>query len=936
MKLVTKLITAASLLPLALILPASQGQAALPVHLQNGDTTAPQLRLAWTLAPLLAQTKAPRGLRESAYEIRVATKAESLANNPDLWDSGKVASPAMNAIYAGRPLPAGASIVWQVRAWQSWAGHPASQPSDWSAAATLHTGLANWSAKWIAATPDAPAGSAPGVANDIALPIFRRTLGLRQRPTSATLFVSGLGQYEFRINGKNITPDVLTPGWTDYAKHILYDTYDVTELLNSGQNALAVLLGNGMYNALEAKGRYSKFSNSYGQPKLIAELHLEFPDGSAETIDTDENWHTASGPITFSNAYGGEDFNASLEKPGWDQASFDDAGWARALVVASPGGALVPDQMPPIRVVEHYKTLSVSHPRPGITVYDLGQNFAGWPEVTVIGPAGASVRMLCGELLDKEGLVTQRSANAFAGDPALFDYTLRGSGGPERWHPRFSYYGFRYVQVEASSPAVAVVSLTGEAIRQDDTRTGSFTSSNELLDRIHHLILNALNSNLVSILTDCPHREKLGWLEQTHLFAASLMSNYDVEALYRKMGDDMADSQVASGPESGLVPSIAPEITKFLDDSGRSTDFRDSPEWGSAVVLSPWAAYQFYGDPGPLRAHYSSMQRYVAFLSSKSKGHLLDYGLGDWYDIGPGAPGYSKLTSKRLTATAIYYQDLTTLAKIAAVLGRPEDARQYDEQANAVRDAFNAALFHADTNTYDRNSQTANAMPLALGMVPPDSRAAVLQSLVDDIQARGFHVTAGDIGFHYVVRALTDGGRSDVLARMLAVTTSPSYGYQLVHGATTLTEAWDSNPDSSQNHFMLGHAEEWFYRGLAGIDFDLSRPPDEQIRIAPFLPDVDVKAAEQAAASMQTPLGLISSAWTVSGERATLLITVPPNSSALVDLPPGFGGWTESGHPLGHAAGLRMIGENQLELLSGSYRLEGQTVRTRGLEHLDR
>jgi alpha-L-rhamnosidase len=478
------------------------------------------------------------------------------------------------------------------------------------------------------------------------------------------------------------------------------------------------------------------------------------------------------------------------------------------------------------------------------------------------------------------------------------------------------------VQVETTSPKVAVVKLTGEAIRQDDVRTGSFSSSNQLLDRIHHLILNALDSNLVSILTDCPHREKLGWLEQTHLFAASLMSNYDVEALYRKMQDDMADSQLASG----LVPSIAPEITKFVDRNGRSTDFRDSPEWGSAVVLSPWAAYQFYGDPEPLRMHYTSMQRYVAFLQAKTTNNLLDYGLGDWYDIGPGAPGYSQLTSKQLTATGTFYQDLTTLANIAKVLDKPEDARTYIIQANAVREAFNAALFHPATNSYDRDSQTANAMPLALGLVPPAARAAVLQSLIADIQKRGYHVTAGDIGFHYVVRALTDNGRSDVLSRMLAVTTNPSYGYQLGHGATTLTEAWDSNPDSSQNHFMLGHAEEWFYRGLAGIHFDLSMPIGQQIRIVPYVPTKGDPAIQHAAASMQTPIGLVSSAWTLTDGHIRVELNIPPNSSAIVELPPGYSYWTESAHSPAHIPGLHILSEHRCELASGHYRLEGQSI----------
>jgi hypothetical protein len=690
-------------------------------------------------------------------------------------------------------------------------------------------------------------------------------------------------------------------------------------MLTSGQNALAVLLGNGMYNALGVKGRYSKFSSSFGQPKLIAEMHLTFEDGTTQTIVTDQSWRTASGPITFSNTYGGEDYDGRLERPGWDQPDFDDASWAPVQVVTSPGGALVPDQMPPIRVVAHYNPIGITHPRTGLTVYDLGQNFAGWPQVTVTGPAGATVRILCGELLDKDGFVTQRSANAFANDPTVFTYTVRGTGKPETWHPRFSYYGFRYAQVETTAPGTVIASLTGEAIRQDDAQTGNFTSSNELLDRIHQLILNALSSNLVSILTDCPHREKLGWLEQTHLFALSLMSNYDVEALYRKMGEDMADSQTASG----LVPSIAPEFTKFLNQKGRSTDFRDSPEWGSAVVLSPWAAYQFYGDPEPLRAHYDSMQRYVAFLEEKSKDHMLDYGLGDWYDIGPGAPGYSQLTSKRLTATAILYQDLTTMAKIAAILDRAEDSRLYTGHAKAVREAFNATLFHPESNSYDRNSQTANAMPLALGMVPPKSRAAVLRSLVKDIEMHGYHVTAGDIGFHYVIRALTDGGRSDVIARMLAVTTSPSYGYQLSRGATTLTEAWDSNPDSSQNHFMLGHAEEWFYRGLAGINLDLSKPADGRVRIAPYIPAPAGSTIRHATASMLTPIGFISSAWKLEDSRVNLWLTIPPNSTSVVQLPATCHGWTESSHPVSVASGIHRLNPATLQIESGSYHLEG-------------
>jgi hypothetical protein len=342
------------------------------------------------------------------------------------------------------------------------------------------------------------------------------------------------------------------------------------------------------------------------------------------------------------------------------------------------------------------------------------------------------------------------------------------------------------------------------------------------------------------------------------------------------------------------------------------------------VVLSSWTAYQFYGDPEPSRAHYGSMQRYVAFLQAKTRDHLLDYGLGDWYDIGPRPPGYSQLTSKRLTATATLYEDLTDMSRVAVVLGKAKDAAVYAQQAAVVRDAFNRSLFHAETASYDRGSQTANAMPLALGMVPETSRAAVLQNLVRDIEAHQYHVTAGDVGFHYVVRALTDAGRSDVMARMLAVTTNPSYGYQLAHGATTLTEAWDSNPNSSQDHFMLGHAEEWFYRGLAGIDFDLSRAPAEQIRIRPYIPGPDDPTIQHAAASMLTPLGSVGSSWSLNGKTLNFAVEVPPNSTAIVELPARFGRWTESGHPLSAVRGIEVSADKRsVHLRSGRYSLTG-------------
>ena len=694
---------------------------------------------------------------------------------------------------------------------------------------------------------------------------------------SATLNISGLGQFEAHINGHNVTEAVLTPGWSDYRKRVYYDTYDVTRLMVPGENAIGVMLGNGMYNVESPANRYTKFRGTFGQPKLMVALVLRFSDGSEQRIVSDGAWKTAAGPITFSNIYGGEDYDARQEQMGWDASGFDDKGWVAARVVAGPGGELVAEKIPPVVANESYAPVAVTHPKPGLTVYDLGENMAGWPEIEVSGARGDVVKMLPGELLDGNGLVTQRSMNASAKDPDTFTYTLKG-GGVEAWHPRFSYTGFRYVQVETSShnpeatPPV-VVKMTGRFIHDAVSVDGTFTSSSELLNRIHTLIDRAILSNSVSVLTDCPTREKLGWLEQTHLAGASIMYNYDVSGLYAKMAADMRDAQTAEG----LVPDIAPEYTIFPDD------FRDSPEWGAAVILSPWEAYQFYGDLDLLRDEYPAMQRYAEYLRGKARGHLLLYGLGDWYDIGPRNPGRSQLTSAGVTATAIYSQELIALANVAMLLQKFDEANNYLSEASQVTKAFNARFFHADTNQYDTGSQTANAMALGAGLVEPERIDAVLANLVADIHAHGDHVTAGDVGFHYVVRVLTDYGRSDVLYAMLTRTDKPSYGDQLAHGATTLTEAWDANPGSSQNHFMLGHAEEWFYRGLAGIR-DIPVPGAVKSYQFVLIKPAILGDLTHVAASYRSRLGPVASAWTRDGDRLTMDVTIPMNGMIVIPL----------------------------------------------------
>jgi hypothetical protein len=798
----------------------------------------PQPDFSWQLE---SDTPSQSNLSQSAYRI-VVTSADTV------WDSGRVVSRnTIHIPYAGRALASGQQYAWKVQVWDQ-----AGKASAWSQAATFRMGLLHpedWKARWIAGPP-----------GDAGMPVFRRSIHLDKKIRQAITYIAGLGQYELVINQKKVGSAVLIPGWTNYNKTVLYNTYDVTNVLTPGDNIINVMLGNGFFDVPRIPGRYTKLVASFGRPMLIAQTHVIFVDGTTAVITTDARWQTHPGPITTSHEYGGEDYDARLESAG--QA------WRPAIEVAGPGGRLIAQMSPDIRVFEIFRPRKITDIRPGTRVYDLGQNFSGWPRISVRGPAGAKVMLIPAELLAPDGRISQRNS----GSPMWFSYTLKGQG-VETWTPRFSYYGFRYLQVE--SPDAEVISVAGEFLHSSAPVIGEFSCSNQLFNRIHKLIGAAILSNMQSVLTDCPHREKLGWLEESHLLGSAVMYNYGVEGLYQKIANDIHDSQTADG----LVPDIAPEYTQFAGG------FRDSPEWGSAAVLDPWLVYRHFGNRRNLADHYDDMKRYVAYLASKAPHGILSYGLGDWFDIGPKPPGVAQLTSLDVTATAIYYADLVTLHQVARVLGKTVDADRFAKEAGSVRTAFNAKLLDTRTGIYDRGSQTAYAMPLALGMVPAALRADALKKLADDVKAHHNHTTAGDIGFHFVIQALSEGGRSDVIYDMLSAKDPPSYAAQLAGGATTLTEAWDSDPRVSQNHFMLGHAEEWFYRYLAGIDFDLSRPADEQIVLRP----TPVGDMTWAKGKLQSPLGLISISWQRDKESFTYDCQIPVNARAKLLMPASGG-----------------------------------------------
>jgi alpha-L-rhamnosidase len=729
-----------------------------------------------------------------------------------------------------------------------------------------------WTARWIQA-PWSTERDGAEADDSRPMPVFRREFTLKNRPVSATLRIAGLGQYELHTNGAVVSAPGLHQAWTDYRKTVTYDTYDLTKSLRPGSNALGVMLGNGMYNVQKTTGRYIKFAGSFGVPKLIAELHVKYADGTGEVIASDAAWKVARGPVIFSSTYGGEDYDARRVEAGWDAPGFDAAAWATAGLADSPGGKMVAAIAPDVRVIKKWDGSKPVMLPSGAMVYDLTQNFAGLPHVRVQGPAGTVLKLTAGELKNADG------SAAVLNRPVWWTYTLRGDAQGEEWAPSFMYYGFRYLQAEwvpakpgDTAAKGTIVSVRGDEVSSVSQAAGSFESSDAMLNAIHTLIVNAMHNNEVSLFTDCPQREKLGWLEETHLVASGLMFNNDLRGLYAATAQNIADAQLTDGG----VPEIAPQYTKF---GPQYPIYDDSPEWGSAIVLAPWAAYRFYGDRAQLAKNYAAMQAYVKFLESKAATSGVDegivtYGLGDWGHPAPSAqPG--------VAGTLMLYENAAAMAKIATMLGHADDAARYATLAGRESAAFNRRFWNAEKNFYDNGTQTANAMPLALGIVPVARRAAVLQHIVDDIHAHNDHITTGEVGHPYLLRALMQAGRSDIVLAMLERKDPPSYGSQIAAGATSLTESWSGQARSSQDHFMLGAAEEWFYRAPGGIDFDMSRSVDERITIQPVL----VEGVTWVKCSYKSVMGEIRSEWRQEGGATSIDVAIPPKATATLILP---------------------------------------------------
>jgi alpha-L-rhamnosidase len=861
---------------------------------------------------------------QTAWQLIVSSDPEKLKNSGgDMWDSGKaIPEKSVWISYNGSSLNPGKEYYWKVRVWDR-----NDKASEWSKPAKFTTGLFDkngWTgAKWIGyeEIPDSlllvPGvhGNGDNLGNKAkkrtTVPYFRKDFSVSKKIKRALVFVSGLGQYELYINGQKTGDRFLSPGWSDYRKTCYYNTFDVTADIKSGNNTIGAIVGNGFFNI--NRERYRKLVIAFGSPEIILKLAIEYSDGTEDTIITDEKWKTFPSPVTFSSIYGGEDYDARLEQEGWDRPGFDDSSWKDAIAVREPAGNLEPETDYPVKVAEIIDHKKITRHNDSSFVYDFGQNASGIIKISVRGKKGQEIRFTPGELLGDDSLVNQEAT----GGPYYFSYTLKG-GREEVWMPRFTYYGFRYIQTEGAVPLnnpnrgnlPVIKELKLLHTRNSSPEAGNFKCSNELFNSIYNLIKWSVKSNLASVTTDCPHREKLGWLEQTHLMGNSIKFLYDIHNLYTKVIDDMAEAQL----ENGLVPDIAPEFVPFAGG------FRDSPEWGSACVILPWDMYEWYGDLEAVKKAYPMMKRYLAYLKGMSVNYILSHGLGDWFDLGPDTPGEAQLTPKALTATSIWYYDTKLMAEMARLTGNNKDADYYLTMAENIRKAFNKEFFNLTTNTYSTGSQTAMAMVLFFGIVDENCRKEVAANLVKSIRVNNNALTAGDIGYRYLLRTLEAEGESRLIFDMNSKTDVPGYGYQLSKGATSLTESWAALKNVSNNHMMLGHLMEWFFSGIGGIRQVPGSSSYDKILITPEIVG-DITWAEASFTSIH---GEIISKWKIEKNNLIMNVIIPVNCKAIISIPqvnPDY--ISVGGNPIKQSSQIKILqghGERTLcEVSSGEY-----------------
>jgi alpha-L-rhamnosidase len=780
----------------------------------------PSPRFSWVLE------HSDRSQAQSAYEIKVSTQPDAEAG--DMWSTGKVDSAASAQVaYGGKPLASGGTYYWKVRYWDS-----KGQMSGFSRPARFGCGLfsrSDWKGQWI------------GGKNQL-----RKEFEIPKKIVRAKAYICGLGYSELRLNGRKVGRHVLDPAWTTYDKRALYVTYDATEYLRPGTNAVAVTLGQGWFKGMA----------------LLFQLDIELEGGEKLEMASDGSWKAKSGPIVSDSIYDGETYDARLETPGWDRPGYADGGWTSAEPVPGPKGVLSSQMMPAIQVMDTIVPLRMTSPKPGLYVFDMGQNFAGWVELRVGGPVGTTVKMRFAETVYDTGMINQENLRGARAEDV---YILKGEG-EEVYEPRFTYHGFRYVELTGFPGAPTADAIRGRVVHTAVDQVGSFACSKQVLNSLQRIIVWGQTSNLHSIPTDCCQRdERMGWMGDAQGTAEEAIYNFDMAAFYTNFLRDIRDVQDDKGTITDTVPHIW---------GSRPAD----PSWGTAYPLICWYVYQYYGDKRILEDHYEGVKKYVEFLRTREENGLVKYFYyADWVavDKTPGS----------LVSSFYYYYDVRVLADMAKVLGKELDAKLYGDLAGRIKLAFHREYFDPKSKNYANGTQTANTLALFLGLVPDAERGAVMGNLFDNVTYKNYsHLTTGIVGTKYIMELLTSQGNPDLAYDIAVQTTYPSWGYMIENGATTLWELWQlrEGPSmNSHNHPMFGSVGSWLYKALAGISLAPESVGFEKIRIAPQM----VRDLRHAAGSVRTPRGTILSSWARDERSVKLEAAVPVGSVAEVVLP---------------------------------------------------
>lgn len=840
-----------------------------------------KLRCEYLTNPLGVDTIEPRfswqlkheeqNQHQTAYQILVSTdKNQLLHARGDIWDSGKVSSnQTTHIVYAGRQLQSARRYFWCSRWWDK-----NDNVSPCSEIAYFEMGLLNqsdWKAKWIRKQQSKTfkvkgsiiLGKDMGEYFQAYACYLRKEFQVTEKVNHARAYVCGLGYYELRLNGQKIGNRVLDPAQTDYQQIALYSTYDITALVQE-HNAVGVILGNGRHVTLYG----------YDHPKLILQIVIEYINGRSQVIFSDESWKVSHGPLTENSIYHGERYDARLEMTGWDQPHFNDSDWANASPTNGP--ILASQLIPPVRVTQKMKAEQIYSPIPDVYIFDFAQNFTGWAKLNVQGSNGTEVKLRYAELIHPDGtLNTTPNQRAAATDI----YILRGEG-LEIYEPRFTYHGFRYVEVTGFPGVPTSENLEGCFVHTDVEKTGNFSCSSPLINQIHQNVLWGLLSNLNSLPTDCPQRdERYGWLGDAHLAAEAAIFNFDMVTFYTKFLNDIQQAQHTNGS----LPDIAPNYL-----GGEATHPAD-PAWGAAYIIIAWYLYWYYGDIRILEQHYGSMKRYIEFLSSQAENYILkNIGkYGDWCPPGSIVPKRTKLA---LTSTWYFYYEMVLISKIAGIIGNTNDADEYASLADKICQAFNREFIEKDQYAGHWISpvcryvdQTSNALPLYLDMVPEDKKHQVLESLLHSIiRDHDYHLDTGIIGTRHLLDVLTENGHEEVAYKIVTQKSYPGWGYMIADGATTLWERWEKITGggmNSHNHIMLGSVDAWFYQVIAGIR--CLEPGWRKVRIKPGVMG-DLKYAN---ASLKTIRGELSVSWQKTEIKFELIIKIPVGVNAEIYIP---------------------------------------------------